>query len=259
MRVFFLSRRTVAHVVMVVCLALVSIAYARIIMPSGEPSAQASTGATKLHPVYSVDRGKEKMIAISFDAAWGAEKTEAIMDIVEERGIKTTFFLVGFWIDKYPEKVAMISDRGHEIGNHSNKHPRMTELTPEKMREELDLTAGKIADIIGTRPTLFRCPYGAYDNRVITTANELGYQVIQWDIDSLDWKEEGINVMIQRVVGKVKPGSIVLFHNNSRDIVEALPTILDRIIADGYTIVPVSELLLSGDTMVDQQGIQRIR
>ena len=265
MRFIYVSRKMAARVVVAACLAVVSLAYLRAAWPvdpaardAGAPVSAKASGARQ-HPVYSVDRGKEKVLAISFDAAWGAEKTQGIMDILDDYGIRTTFFLVGFWIDAYPEQVAAIHDRGHEIGNHSTRHPRMTELSDAQMREELNVTADKIEDITGVRPVLFRCPFGDYDNRVLLNASNLGYTTVQWDVDSLDWKEDGTAKMVKRVVEKVKPGSIVLFHNNSRDILEALPIILNQIFADGYTVVPVSELLLSGDTKIDQLGIQRHR
>lgn len=220
----------------------------------GAQTAMASAG--KEVPVYRVNR-QDKKIAISFDAAWGAEKTGEILDILDQKGVKATFFLVGFWVDKYPDRVKEIAARGHEVGNHSTNHPHMSELTREQIELEVKTTGEKIAQLTGKQPVVFRPPFGDYNNLVVNTLREMNYEVIQWDVDSLDWKEIGTQDMIKRVTGKVKPGSIVLFHNNSRDICEALPTILDQLIADGYEIVPVSELLLPAPTTVDSQGEQQ--
>lgn len=255
MRIFIVSKRSIFRVASAICLLAVSLAYTRLWL---EPQSSAETMAqTRQIPVYRVDTGASKRIAISFDAAWGAEKTQEIVELLNNRGIRSTFFLVGFWVDKYPEKVTYIHENGHEIGNHTENHPHMTELSAEGVKSELETVSDKIEKITGIRPTLFRPPYGDYNNAVVTTARSLGYEVIQWDVDSLDWKDRGVQPMIDQVVSKVQPGSIVLFHNNSRDILLALPTILDELENKGYEIVPISELLLTGETFVDTQGIQR--
>ncbi|MGI6005754.1 MAG: polysaccharide deacetylase family protein [Christensenellales bacterium] len=210
----------------------------------------------RIIPIYRVNRD-DKKIAISFDAAWGSEKTVGILDILDKYQIKTTFFLVGFWVDRYPERTQLISQRGHEIGNHSTNHPNMPKLSAEQMENEIMTTHNKIKELTGQEPKIFRPPYGDYDNQVMTVLHNLGYEGVQWDVDSLDWKEEGTDAMVKRVTGNVRSGSIVLFHNNSRDILEALPLILDELLSQGYTIVPVSELLLDEPYIVDSQGIQQ--
>ncbi len=259
MFVWIVDRKQIARVSVMLCLLVASLAYGRLLLPEGG-AASASTQATapaRQIPVYRVDTGGKKRIAISFDAAWGAEKTKQIVDLLDERGISSTFFLVGFWVDKYPDEVRYIAEHGHEIGNHTENHPHLNELSADQVQRELASVSDKIAGLTGKAPTLFRPPYGEYNNTVVNTARGLGYQVIQWDVDSLDWKDRGVQPMIDQVVRNVQPGSIVLFHNNSRDIMQALPTILDRLSSAGYEIVPVSSLLLTGDTFVDGQGIQR--
>jgi len=207
-------------------------------------------------PIYSVET-QEKKVAFSFDAAWGTEYTEDILKILKERNIKTTFFLVGFWVDKHPDMVKKIVEDGHEIGNHSSTHPHMTRLKDEQIRKELEDTSNKIQQLTGKRPILFRPPYGDYNDRVIKTARELGYYVIQWDVDSLDWKELGIQPIIDRVTSKVKNGSIILFHNNAKYTAKALPVLIDELQQKGYKIVPVSELIYKDNYYVDHEGRQR--
>lgn len=207
-------------------------------------------------PIYSVATD-EKKIAISFDAAWGAEYTQKILDILEERNIKTTFFLVGFWIDKYPERVKEIAERGHEVANHSTTHPEMSKLSRDQIITEIKTTQEKIEKLAGVRAVrLFRPPFGDYNDLLIQTCREIDFHVIQWDVDSLDWKELGVDHMFNRVIKNVGNGSIVLFHNNAKYITEALPLILDHLLAEGYEIVPVSELIYKQNYRIDHTGRQ---
>lgn len=208
-------------------------------------------------PVYCVDT-PEKKVAISFDAAWGADYTEDLLGILKKYDVKTTFFLVGFWVDKYPEMVKKIDEEGHEIGNHSSKHPHMSELSKEQIVEELTKTSDKIEAITNKKVVLFRPPFGDYNNRLIVTSRELGLQVIQWDVDSLDYKDYGADAIVKRVLSKVKNGSIVLFHNNATYTKDALPVILENLQKEGYKVVPVSELIYKGNYYIDHTGMQRL-
>ena len=206
-------------------------------------------------PIYSVERD-DKVVSISFDASWGADKTIPILDILDQYGVKTTFFLVGGWVDKYPDMVKEIFARGHEIGNHSNTHPQMSKLGEEGIRDELRMMSDKVEKLTGVRPTLFRPPYGDYNNRVVQVSRAEGYEAVQWSIDSLDWKDRGTQDIIKRCTYKVENGDIVLFHNDSNDIVNALPTVIQHYQGLGYTIVPVGQLILTGDYTIDVQGKQ---
>ena len=209
-------------------------------------------------PIYSVQRD-DKVLSISFDASWGADKTLSILDILDEHGVKTTFFLVGGWVDKYPDMVKEIAARGHEIGNHSDTHPHMSQLSESDIKDELRIMSDKVEKLTGVRPTLFRPPYGDYNNRVIEVARAEGYECVQWSIDSLDWKDRGTEDIIKQCTYRVDNGDIVLFHNDSNDIVNALPTVIKHYQGLGYTIIPVSELLLEGEYTIDVQGKQHPR
>ncbi|MDD3851275.1 MAG: polysaccharide deacetylase family protein, partial [Firmicutes bacterium] len=169
----------------------------------------------------------------------------------------TTFFLVGFWIDKYGGVLEEIHRRGHEIGNHSTTHPQMSKLTAQEIKKELETTGEKIKAVTGKDPILFRPPFGDYNNKVIDIAQQLGYYSIQWDVDSLDWKEFGVEPVVDRVLKRVNNGSIVLFHNNAKYVSDFLPIILDRLIKEGYTIVPVSQLIIKDNYFIDHTGRQR--
>ncbi len=206
-------------------------------------------------PVYSVER-EEKLVSLTFDAAWGNEDTQQLIDILERYGVRATFFVVGQWVDKYPESVKALHDAGHEVMNHSDDHPHMSKLSAGEIERELNACNDKVQAVTGVRPTLFRCPYGEYDDNVISVVRRMGMNAVQWDVDSLDWKEIPASEISRRVTAKVGPGSIVLFHNAGLHTPEALPSIIEFLQSEGYAIVPVSELLLTGDTYIDHTGRQ---
>ena len=206
-------------------------------------------------PIYSVETN-EKKISISFDAAWGDQYTNDILDTLDSYNVKTTFFLVEFWADRYPEMVKKIYDKGHEIGNHSATHPKMSQLNEEQIIRELKKTEEKIEEISGYKTFLFRPPFGDYNDRLINVCRENGYYVIQWDVDSLDWKELGANQVVDRVTKNVKNGSIVLFHNNAKYVSEYLPLVLEKLKKEGYEIVPISELIYKDNFYMDNTGRQ---
>jgi polysaccharide deacetylase family sporulation protein PdaB len=208
-------------------------------------------------PIYSVDTG-EKKVAISFDAAWGADATSRLLEILRQHHVKTTFFLTGIWVKKYPEMVKAIAAEGHEIGNHSLTHPHFNSLSEAEIRKELADNDALIFSLTGKHTRLFRPPFGEYDNLVLQTARSSGYEAIQWSVDSLDWQEIGKEAITERVLQNIRPGAIVLFHNNAKYTPEALPVILDTLQQQGYQIVPVSDLLLKGDYYIEQHsGIQK--
>ena len=241
--------------VLVVLLAAVLLA----ISFNGVSSAQVFFGYNaKLVPVYSVETEK-KQVAISFDAAWGADKTQGIMDILAEYDVGGTFFLVGFWVDKYGDLVKEIDERGFEIGTHSNTHPDMTKLSADAMEKELTTCVDMIENITGKNVELFRPPYGAYNDTLIKTSEKLGLIPIQWSVDSLDWKGISAQEITTRIINNVKNGSIILCHNNSDHILDALPMILDRLAAQGYTVTSVGDLVYKENYEIDRQGVQKLK
>lgn len=141
--------------------------------------------AERLLPIYNVDRGDEKVCALTFDAAWDDDDTDRLIDILDRYGVKATFFMVGSWVEKYPESVKKFADHGHEIMNHSDTHPHINQLSEEKVKEEIAACADKIEAVTGKHPTLFRGPYGEYNNTVIRASESLGHKVLQWDVEAL--------------------------------------------------------------------------
>jgi len=210
----------------------------------------------KLLPIYNVDVA-DKKIAISFDATWGATRTPKILEILDKHNVKTTFFLVNIWLKKYPDVAKIISNKGHEIGLHSATHPHFTSLSEGQMEEELKENYRMIEEITGQQAVLFRPPFGDYNNAVIRTVDRLGFKTIQWSVDSLDWRDLTSAQIQDRVLSKIGPGDIVLFHNDGKHTAEALDPILTTLKKQGYQIVPISELLLQGDYYIDYNGTQR--
>ena len=219
-------------------------------------SVTISAGTERLLPIYCVETDK-KQIAISFDAAWGNDDTEQLIKILGEYKVPATFFVVGAWVDKYPESVKALSDAGHQIQNHSNTHPHMPQLSREQMRDEIESCNKKIAEVTGVTPTLLRPPYGDYDNALIEVMDSLKMHTIQWDVDSLDWKDSATpDSICKRVTSKVKNGSIVLFHNDADHTPEALPTILKCLKDEGYEFVFISDLIYKDNYEIKHDGTQ---
>ena len=183
-------------------------------------------------PVVHVPEGVEKIGRTAFRECYGVEEV----------------FL--------PSSVKEIAARGHEIGNHSDSHAHFTQISESKIRQELDSCSDKIEALTVVRPTLFRPPYGDYNSKVITVVRDEGYEAVQWSIDSLDWKNRGISDLVKRATTNVQPGDIILFHNDSEYIVEALPAILQFYQEQGFDMIPAKDILLSGDTTIDVQGKQ---
>ena len=195
------------------------------------------SGARSL-PVYSVER-TDNRIAISFDCAWGTDHTDAILSCLEETGVRATFFMVQFWAEKYPDYLKKIDEAGHEVGTHSATHSYMSRLSEGEIRAELESSSAAITAVTGKAVTLFRPPYGDYDDLLIDTCNDMGILPVQWDVDSLDWKDLSAADIAQRIVPRVKSGSIILCHNNGLHTAEALPIVIDALRAKGFEFVPI--------------------
>ena len=191
---------------------------------------------------------------------WGNEDTQQLIDILGQYNVKATFFVVGDWVDKYPDSVKALADAGHEVMNHSNTHAHFSQLSTEEIVADVEACNDKIEAVTGVRPTLIRPPYGEYDDHVITAIRSIGMEPIQWDVDSLDWKDLSAGEITSRVTGKVQPGSIVLFHNAALHTPEALPGIIECLLQQGYTFVPISQIILPGtynqDYTIDHTGRQ---
>ena len=247
-RVFFVRKRTLvlpAGLAAVCALCLITTL----------PSYVSAASTQRQLPIYCVQR-EDKVCSLTFDAAWGNEDTQQLIEIFDKYQLKTTFFVVGEWVDKYPESVQALHAAGHEVMNHSDDHPYFTKLSAQQMQEQLSACNEKIAAITGETPLLFRPPYGDYNDTVIRTVRDCGMYAIQWDVDSLDWKDPTPEEICQRVLKRVQPGSIILFHNAAKNTPAALPSVIEGLIRQGYEIVPVSQLIYQEDFTMDHTGRQ---
>ncbi len=249
MRLLILTKRSLISIGF--CL-LIGVMAATIAISSTVKAVQTASTEREI-PIYFVDTDK-KQVSISFDAAWGNEQTETLLDILDKYKVKTTFFLVGEWVDKFPESVKEIAKRGHDVENHSNTHAHMPQLSTADMTGEIQTCNEKIKKLTGKAPTLFRAPYGDYNNDVVKTVNGCDMFCVQWDVDSLDWKDPAPEQIKKNVVDKITNGSIVLLHNGATNTPEALPMVIEGILEKGYEIVPISQILLKCDYYTDVQG-----
>lgn len=240
-----------------ICLVVIVVSILLAVSIDGVSAAQVYFGyPNRKVPVYYVET-EEKRVAISFDAAWGADKTEGIMEILKEYNVNATFFLVGFWTEEHADLVQKINENGFEIGTHSNSHPDMTNLSADAIKAELETSVKLIEDITGKDVQFFRAPFGAYNNTLLDIAENMDLVTIQWDVDTLDWKGLSGEEICTRVLNNVKEGSIILCHNNSDHILEALPLVLDRLQKQGYTIGAVGDLVLTENFTIDRNGMQK--
>ena len=215
----------------------------------------ATIAGSKLVPIYNIQT-EEKVLSLTFDCAWGAEDMTDILTTLKNEGVKATFFVLGEWAEKYPDVIKQMVADGHDVANHSDTHPHTNELNYDEVKNEIINANNKIKNITGIENKLFRAPYGEYNNTVINAATDLGYYTIQWNVDSLDWKNPGTDAIINRVVSKVSPGSIILLHNGTQDTAKALPKLIQKIKADGYAFKPISEFIYKENYTIDHAGKQ---
>lgn len=214
-----------------------------------------TAAAQKKRPIYSVET-EERKIALGINCAWDNADIPQLIALLDKYEVKASFFVLGEWCDKYPESVKALYDAGHEVGSHSDTHTDMAKLDREGIIRELRDSAAKIEAVTGTRPNLFRPPSGSYNTLVIDTAEKEGFYPIQWDCDSIDYKDPTADQMQERIMKKLRCGSILLFHSGAKNTPGALPQIIEAVRAGGYEFVPVSQLIHPAPYTVDFEGRQ---
>ena len=216
--------------------------------------ADSELGKRKV-PIYNVKTDK-KVVAVTFDSAWGNEDLDEILNILENYGCDATFFVVGEFLDKYPDDIKKMYSLGNEIANHSDTHPHISSLSRDEMIKEMDACDKKIKNLTGQSEVLFRAPYGEYNSVLVGACEDTNRFCIQWDVDSLDWKGLTASEIQKRVVEKVQNGSIILLHNGAKNTAKALPLILNDLKNEGYEFVTVSNLIYKDNCYTDQNGTQ---
>lgn len=206
-------------------------------------------------PIYYV-KTEEKKVALTFDCAWGVDYTDKLLEIMENEKVVSTFFMVEFWARKYPDYLKKIDEKGHEIGTHSSTHPYMSKLGKGAIEKELTTSCEAIESVVNKKVKVFRAPYGDYDDLLIETASKLNLYTIQWDVDSLDWKNLSSTEIQKRVLSKVKNGSIILFHNQGLHTAEALLPIIKELKSRGFEFTTVSQLIYKENYQMSVDGGQ---
>jgi polysaccharide deacetylase family sporulation protein PdaB len=221
--------------------------------------AAADTPGAKL-PIYCVDTS-EKKAALTFDAAWDAEDTDELLKILADNGVKATFFVCGYWVDRYPEAVTKIYAAGHELGSHGDTHAHVNKLSLEQNKAEIANVRKKLNILLGIDINLFRPPYGEYNSTVLDAASASGFYSIIWDVDSLDWMNRGVESEITQVLRHkhLGNGSIILLHCGAKYTPMALGAIVEGLKQKGYELVTVSELIYKDNYYVDYEGRQKAR
>lgn len=221
------------------------------------PEATIETAATPRQlPIYSVNT-EEAKIALTINCAWNADDIDKILETLNTHQVKTTFFMVGDWIEKYEEAAKKIYEAGHELANHSYNHPHVNNLSYDKNVEQIDKCSTLIQNITGSPSTLYRGPYGEYNDTVIQAAKDSNHTCIQWSIDTLDYKALTGEQMWERIEQKLENGSIILMHNGTENTANSLDMIITNIKSKGYELVTVSDLIYKDNYEVDNNGVQQ--
>lgn len=210
----------------------------------------------RLLPIYSVDTTEPK-VALTMNCAWNADDIDSILETLKKHKVHITFFMVGDWVDKYPEAVKKISDAGHEIANHSDGHKHVNQLNLEQNENEILNCSEKIQKITGNKTKLYRGPYGEYNNTVIQAAENQNHVTIQWSLDTLDYNGLTGEEMWKRLESKIKNGDIILSHNGTEHTADSLDMLLTNIEKKGFNIVTVSDLMYNDNYAIDSNGVQK--
>lgn len=216
-----------------------------------------TAASTKELPIYNVAT-QEKKVAFTMNCAWNANDIDSILETLAKNNVHITFFMVGQWVDKYPEAVKKISQAGHEIANHSDMHKHVNNLNLEQNREEIVKCSEKIEAITGKKTTLYRGPYGEYNDTVINAAKSQNHTTIQWNLDTLDYSGLTGEEMWKRLESKISSGSIILSHNGTKHTADSLDMLIKNINKKGYEIVTVSDLIYKENYYIDVNGTQRL-
>ena len=248
------KQRIYTYLVSIVTVVLLFCVANSLTISAGD-TIQTVSSTQKLLPIYNV-KTEEKKVAFTMNCAWNADDIDKILKILQDNEVKITFFMVGDWIEKFPEAVKKIKESGHEIASHSNTHPHVNNLSYEKNIEEIEKSNDKIEKVTGQRTKIYRAPYGEYNDTVIKAAQDKGYHTIQWNLDTLDYTGLTGEEMWKRLDKKIKPGDIILSHNGTKNTASSLDMLLKNIKQKGLEIVTISDLIYLDNYMINNNGTQ---
>ena len=245
---FYIKRKAI--LIGFVCMFLVC---SSVIMPGVKTVFRS--GSRNL-PLYSVERN-DNAISLTFNCAWGGEDIENILQSLDKHNVKSTFFIVGEWAEKYPEQLKAIASAGHELGGHSYDHKDYQSLSKEEIKNDIHKTADAVERACGTSINLIRVPSGSYNSDVISAIEEEGYIAVQWSVDSIDYGDADCEGIFARATSKTKAGDIILMHTGTKNTAVALPRILDSL-SGNFEFLTVSELMYKDGFVVGNDGKMRI-
>ena len=254
---FVVSKDKLITYIVSIMMVVLLFTFVTSISDGGKETILTSSSNSRLLPIYKV-KTDSKNVSLTMNCAWNADDIDKILEILDKCQVKITFFIVGDWVDKYPEAVKKIYENGHEIGSHSNTHPHVNNLSLEENIKEIKESSEKIEKITGQKPDLYRAPYGEYNNIVIQSANDTGYFPIQWSLDTLDYTGLTGDEMWQRLSGKLSNGDIILMHNGTEHTADSLEMLINNIKSKGFNIVKVSELIYKSNYSIDLNGTQSL-
>ena len=255
MFVIFNKEKIYAYLVSIVTVVLLFCVASSLNTNSSNTVATSSASNSKLLPIYNVET-QEKKVAFTMNCAWNADDIDSILKTLEENDTKITFFMVGDWIEKFPDSVKKIHDAGHEIASHSDTHPHVNNLSYEENVKEIENSNQKIEKITGQRTNIYRAPYGEYNDTVIKAANDNKYYTIQWNLDTLDYTGITGSEMWNRLDSKIKAGDIILSHNGTKHTADSLDMLIKNIKSKGLEVVKVSDLIYKENYSINSNGTQ---
>lgn len=239
----------------IVTLSVIGVLFVMAAIVPKSQVVQTSISGTKEVPIYSV-KTAEKKVALTINCAWNDSDIDLILETLKNNNVQATFFMVGEWVEKYKERVKQIAEANQEIGNHSYSHPHVNKLTYEQNVDEILKCSKIIEQTTGKEVTLYRAPYGEYNNAVVKAARENKHEIIQWSVDTLDYNSLTGEQMWERINKRLKQGSIILMHNGTKYTAKSLDMIIKNIKSKGYEIVTVSNLIYTENYKMDANGEQ---
>jgi peptidoglycan/xylan/chitin deacetylase (PgdA/CDA1 family) len=212
-----------------------------------------SEKANQQMPVYSV-KTDVKVIALTIDTAFGNDKTQALLDILDEYNVKATFFVVGLWARENPDLLAEIIKAGHEVQNHSMTHERYPDMDIADVLADAQAAQTLLDEATGKKANIIRLPFGAFDDKTIQILRDNGFIPVKWSVDGEDWKSEDIKEVYNNVIKNATGGDIIMLQNNTVGAEGALSDIIAKLLDNGYEFKTVSGLIPQGNMIVDEKG-----
>ena len=239
MRVLILKKMTIIKCAVCVLLVIVGVVAAKLIFDDTEEVFSQPQDNEMLTAVNT----DEKVVALTFDTTFGNDRTQQILNILNEEGVKCTFAVMGAWAGENPAMVKAIADGGHELISHSMSHSRYNDMSDEDMLADAKAAKAMLYSEYGVNTSFIRPPYGTLSGEKTAVLRQNGFIPVKWTIDAMDWKGDGSDAVENRVLSNIKPGSIIVMQNNSEDAVSSLMNILAQLEKQDYKVVTLSELM----------------